>query len=443
MWINEAETPELKHDYALVIEEILKQRIQGVKNKKGFWIPPTFPKLLYVLTENNYMEGTEYYYLTKLAATCTSKRMVPDYISELKMKENKEGNVYGCMGCRSFLSPWKDPETGEYKFWGRLNTGVVTINLPYVALEMKEQNPKWDMHNEDDVNAFFKLLDKYLEYCHQALLEGHKWLEGTLSDVSPILWQNGALARLKPGETIDSKIFGGYSTSSLGFVGLHETMVALTGKSHYLPKDDKASEENKEFAYRINKYMSDKCKEWNEIPGQNHGFSLYGTPEESTTYKFAKALQKRFGTKIKGVTDKNYVTNSYHVNVKEKITAFDKLGFEAYFQDTTPGGAISYIETGNMEKNIQGILDIMKFMYHHIMYAEFNNKPDFCSACDFYGEMKIKKNDSGKLIWYCPNCGCTDETKLQVFRRTCGYIGSHFWNQGRTQEINDREVHVN
>ncbi len=443
MWIDEAETPELKHDYALVIEEILRQRIKGVKNKKGYWIPPTFPKLLYVTTESNIHEDSEYFYLTKLAAECTSKRMVPDYISAKKMMENKEGNIYGCMGCRSFLSPWKDPETGEYKFWGRLNTGVVTINLPYVALEMKEKNPNWDMHNPDDVKSFFELLDTYLEYCHKALLQGHKWLEGTLSDVSPILWQNGALARLNPGETIDSKIFGGYSTSSLGFVGLHETMMALTGKSHYLPSDDPDSNDNKEFAYKINKYLSDKCKEWNEIPGQNHGFSLYGTPEESTTYKFAKAIQKRFGNNIKGVTDKNYIINSYHVNVKETIDAFTKLKFESYFQDTTPGGAISYIESGDMTKNIEGVIDLIQYMYETSMYAEINNKPDFCNNCEWYGEMKLKKNDTGKLIWYCPNCGCTDETKLQVFRRTCGYIGSHFWNQGRTQEINERKEHVN
>jgi len=389
------------------------------------------------LTENNISVGTEFYYLTKIAAKCTSKRMVPDYISEKKMLENKEGNVYGCMGCRSFLSPWKDPETGKYKFWGRLNTGVVTLNLPYVALLMKEKNPNWDMNNPNDEKEFFDLVDKYAEYCHQALIQGHKWLEGTLSDVSPILWQNGALARLKPGEKIDSKIFDGYSTSSLGFVGLHETMIALTGKSHF------STPENKEFAFKINKHLSDLCKYWNTIPGQNHGFSLYGTPEESTTFRFAKALQKRFGNQIKGVTDKNYITNSYHLPVTQETDAFTKLGFESYFQDTTPGGAISYIETGNMEKNVEAILNVMKFMYEKIMYAEFNSKLDYCGNCGYTGEIQIEEDENKKLYWICPCCGNTDERTLTVMRRTCGYIGSHFWNQGRTQEIKERVVHMN
>lgn len=436
MWINEAETPELERDYVMVIEEILKQRIQGVKNAKGVWTTPAFPKILYVLTENNYKPGTKYFNLTKLAAKCTAKRMVPDYISEKIMKQNKEGNVYGCMGCRSFLSPWKDPETGEYKFWGRLNTGVVTINLPYVALEIKEKYPDWDMNNPEDVSKFFVLLDEYLEKCHKALLQGHKWLEGTKSDVSPILWQNGALARLKPGETIDSKIFGGYSTSSLGFVGLHETMIALTGKPH------NASKENKTFALRINKYLSDKCVEWNKIPGQNHGFSLYGTPEESTTYKFAKALQKRFGTNVKGVTDKNYIINSYHIGIKEHVDAFEKLGFEADFQNVTPGGAISYVETGNLTKNIESVVDLLSFIYEHIMYAELNSKLDRCNVCDYEGEIELKRDENNKFYWCCPNCGNTDERTLEVIRRTCGYIGRKYWNQGRTEEIGDRYVHM-
>ena len=440
VWLNEAETPELKADYAMVVEELLKQRIKGIKNDQGAWIAPTFPKILYVLSENNINPDGEYFYLTKLAAECTAKRMVPDYISEKKMRELKENNVYGCMGCRSFLAPWKDPETGKYKFWGRLNTGVVTINLPHVALEMKEENPNWDMHNPEDVKAFYEKFDHYLEYCHRALLEGHKWLEGTKASVSPILWQHGALARLKPNETIDSKIFNGYSSSSLGYVGLHETMMALTGKSHT------ASEENKQFALEIAKHMNLKCQEWNKIPGQNHGFSLYGTPEESTTYKFSKCLRKLHGV-IKGITDKNYITNSYHWPVTEGledgVTPFVKLGFESEFQQYTTGGAISYVEAPNMINNIEAVISVMRFIYDHIMYAELNCKLDYCHTCGGYGTIDMVKNKDGKLIWKCHNCGEEDPENIDVSVRVCGYISSaNTINQGRMEEIGSRKKHM-
>ena len=643
VWLNEAETPELKADYAMVIEELLKQRIKGIKNDQGAWIAPTFPKILYTLSENNITPDGEYFYLTKLAAECTTKRMVPDYISEKKMRELKEDNVYGCMGavtsesrvywklngkahqgsiekmyhsvidrydveeesqfgqqgnpnkdinlkdfdveiydngagkyvkclmmnknlasqfrmykirtynpidnrdvnlvvthdhpmmklksefdpklvtidwnnpddvsskceevqaenlktgdyvffteekrciktgeivdqtiptpvqilitpisndykyvydvttesehfmvnnlwshnCRSFLAPWKDPETGEYKFWGRLNTGVVTINLPHVALEMKEENPNWDMHNPEDVKAFYEKFDRYLEYCHRALLEGHKWLEGTKASVSPILWQHGALARLKPNETIDSKIFNGYSSSSLGYVGLHETLMALTGKSHT------ASEENKQFALNIAKHMNLKCQEWNNIPGQNHGFSLYGTPEESTTYKFSKSLRKLHGV-VKGITDKNYITNSYHWPVTEGledgVTPFVKLGFESEFQQYTTGGAISYVEAPNMVNNIEAVITVMRFIYDHIMYAELNCKLDYCHTCGGYGTIEMIKNKDGKFIWKCHNCGEEDPENIDVSVRVCGYISSaNAINQGRMEEINSRKKHM-
>ena len=342
--------------------------------------------------------------------------------------------------CRSFLAPWKDPETGEYKFWGRLNTGVVTINLPHVALEMKEENPNWDMHNPEDVKAFYEKFDRYLEYCHRALLEGHKWLEGTKASVSPILWQHGALARLKPNETIDSKIFNGYSSSSLGYVGLHETLMALTGKSHT------ASEENKQFALNIAKHMNLKCQEWNNIPGQNHGFSLYGTPEESTTYKFSKSLRKLHGV-VKGITDKNYITNSYHWPVTEGledgVTPFVKLGFESEFQQYTTGGAISYVEAPNMVNNIEAVITVMRFIYDHIMYAELNCKLDYCHTCGGYGTIEMIKNKDGKFIWKCHNCGEEDPENIDVSVRVCGYISSaNAINQGRMEEINSRKKHM-
>lgn len=440
IWLNEAETEELKKDYVMVIEELLKQRIKGIKNEKGAWIAPVFPKILFVLCENNYKPGTEYFYLTKLAAECTTKRMVPDYISEKKMIELKEGNVYGCMGCRSFLAPWKDPETGKYKFWGRLNTGVVTLNLPHVALEMIEENPNWDMNNPDDVKAFYDKLDVYLEYCHKALLQGHKWLEGTKASVSPILWQHGAIARLQPNETIDSKIFGGYSSSSLGYVGLYETMMALTGKAHTY------SEENKQFALGITKHLNEKCAYWNTIPGENHGFSLYGTPEESTTYKFSKALRALHGVK-KGITDKNYIINSYHYNVKEGlscgVTPFKKLKFEADFQNYTSGGAISYVEAPNMGNNVEAVLTVLEFIYDNIMYAELNCKLDYCHICEGYGTIQMVKNKDNKLIWKCQNCGNEDTDKLDVSIRVCGYISSaNTINQGRMEEISERDPNM-
>lgn len=424
LYLNEAETLQEKHDLALVIEEILKQRIKGVKNKKGVWVTPAFPKLLYVLDNNNCDENTEYWYLTELAAKCTAKRMVPDYISEKKMHEYKidqNGNpqCYPCMGCRSFLTPYVD-ENGNSKFYGRFNQGVVTINLPAVGLTAR-----------GDFDKFWRVLDEKLELCHRALRIRHERLLGTTSDVAPILWQYGAIARLKEGEKIDKLLYGGYSTISLGYAGLYECVKAMTGHSHTDP-------EAKEFALAVMQRLNDKCAEWREA--ENIAYSVYGTPLESTTYKFAKALQKRFGI-IEGITDKNYITNSYHVHVTEKIDAFTKLKFESEFQRLSPGGAISYIEVPDMTNNIPAVLEVIKFIYNNIMYAELNTKSDYCCECGFDGEIQVIEED-GKLLWECPNCGNRDQTKMSVARRTCGYIGTQFWNQGRTQEIKDRVEHL-
>lgn len=424
LYLNEAETLQEKHDLALVIEEILKQRIQGVKNKKGVWVTPAFPKLLYVLDNNNCDEHTEYWYLTELAAKCTAKRMVPDYISEKKMHEYKidqNGNpqCYPCMGCRSFLTPYVD-ENGNPKYYGRFNQGVVTINLPAVGLTAK-----------GDFDKFWHVLDEKLELCHKALRIRHERLLGTTSDVAPILWQYGAIARLEEGEKIDKLLYGGYSTISLGYAGLYECVKAMTGHSHTDP-------EAKEFALAVMQKLNDKCAEWREA--ENIAYSVYGTPLESTTYKFAKALQKRFGI-IPGITDKNYITNSYHVHVTEKIDAFTKLKFESEFQRLSPGGAISYIEVPDMTNNIPAVLEVIKFIYNNIMYAELNTKSDYCCECGFDGEIQVIEED-GKLLWECPNCGNRDQTKMSVARRTCGYIGTQFWNQGRTQEIKDRVEHL-
>ena len=424
LYLNEAETLQEKHDLALVIEEILKQRIKGVKNKKGVWVTPAFPKLLYVLDNNNCDENTEYWYLTELAAKCTAKRMVPDYISEKKMHEYKidqNGNpqCYPCMGCRSFLTPYVD-EDGNSKFYGRFNQGVVTINLPAVGLTAR-----------GDFDKFWRVLDEKLELCHRALRIRHERLLGTTSDVAPILWQYGAIARLKEGEKIDKLLYGGYSTISLGYAGLYECVKAMTGHSHTDP-------EAKEFALAVMQRLNDKCAEWREA--ENIAYSVYGTPLESTTYKFAKALQKRFGI-IEGITDKNYITNSYHVHVTEKIDAFTKLKFESEFQRLSPGGAISYIEVPDMTNNIPAVLEVIKFIYNNIMYAELNTKSDYCCECGFDGEIQVIEED-GKLLWECPNCGNRDQTKMSVARRTCGYIGTQFWNQGRTQEIKDRVEHL-
>ena len=438
MYLNE--DPEYKEEVAMIIEEILKQRILGTKNEKGVYITPTFPKLLYVLEEDNIHEGDPYFYLTKLAAKCTAKRMVPDYISEKKMKEYKlskgetegNGDVYPCMGCRSFLTPDRSGNgfnnisrarnfDGKPKYYGRFNQGVVTINLPYIGL----------LANKDK-DKFWELFDKYLELCHKALQYRHKRLEGTVSDSAPILWQNGAIARLDKGETIDKLLHGGYSTISLGYAGLYECVKAMTGKSH---TDDSV----KDFALSIMQHMNDKCQEWKEA--ENIDYSLYGTPLESTTYKFAKALQKKFGL-IEEITDKNYITNSYHVHVTEKIDAFTKLKFESEFQKLSPGGAISYIEIPNMNHNLQAVIQVIQFIYDNIMYAELNTKSDYCQVCGFDGEIKIVPDENGKLIWRCPNCGNTDQSKMNVVRRTCGYLGSNFWNQGRTQEILDRVLHL-
>lgn len=429
MYLNE--DPEYKKEVAMIIEEILKQRILGTKNEKGVYITPTFPKLLYVLEEDNIHEGDPYFYLTKLAAKCTAKRMVPDYISEKKMKEYKlskgetegNGDVYPCMGCRSFLTPDRSGNgfdnvsraknyNGKPKYYGRFNQGVVTINLPYIGL----------LANKDK-DKFWELFDKYLELCHKALQYRHKRLEGTVSDSAPILWQNGAIARLDKGETIDKLLHGGYSTISLGYAGLYECVKAMTGKSH---TDDSV----KDFALSIMQHMNDKCQEWKEA--ENIDYSLYGTPLESTTYKFAKALQKKFGL-IEGITDKNYITNSYHVHVAEKIDAFTKLKFESEFQKLSPGGAISYIEIPNMNHNLQAVIQVIQFIYDNIMYAELNTKSDYCQVCGFDGEIKIVPDENGKLIWRCPNCGNTDQSKMNVVRRTCGYLGSNFWNQGKRQ----------
>ena len=424
MYLGEAKDPQLKHDLALIIEETLKQRIRGVKNESGVWVTPAFPKLIYVLEEDNVHEDSKYFYLTELAAKCTAKRMVPDYISEKKMLEykvdkNGEGHCYTCMGCRSFLTPYVD-ENGKPKYYGRFNQGVVTINLVDVALS-----------SGGNVEEFWKIFDERLDLCYRALMERHNRLKGTLSDAAPILWQYGALARLKKGEPIDKLLYGGYSTISLGYAGLYECTKYMTGKSH-------TDEEAKPFALSVMQHMNDKCKEWKAK--ENIDFSLYGTPLESTTYKFSKCLQRRFGV-IPGVTDKNYITNSYHVHVSEKIDAFTKLKFESEFQQLSPGGAISYVEVPNMQDNIPAVLSVMKYIYENIMYAELNTKSDYCQVCGYDGEIGIVEED-GKLLWECPHCHNRDQSKMNVARRTCGYIGTQFWNQGRTQEIKDRVLHL-
>ena len=425
MYLNEARNEQEKKDLAVIIEETLLQRIQGVKNEAGVWITPAFPKLIYVLEPDNITEDSKYWYLTELAAKCTAKRMVPDYISEKKMLEykvdkNGEGHCYTCMGCRSFLTPYVD-ENGKPKYYGRFNQGVVTINLVDVALSSGK-----------DVDEFWKIFDERLDLCYRALMLRHNRLKGTLSDAAPILWQYGALARLKKGETIDKLLYGGYSTISLGYAGLYECVKYMTGKSHTSP-------EAKPFALSVMQHMNDKCKEWKAK--ENIDFSLYGTPLESTTYKFAKCLQKRFGI-IPGVTDKNYITNSYHVHVTEKIDAFTKLKFESEFQQLSPGGAISYVEVPNMQNNIPAVLELMKYIYENIMYAELNTKSDYCQVCGYDGEMRIVTDPDGKLVWECPNCHNRDQSKMNVARRTCGYIGTQFWNQGRTQEIKERVLHL-
>ena len=425
MYLGEARNPQEKADLAIIIEETIRQRYQGVKNEAGVWITPAFPKLIYVLEEDNIRPGTPYYYLTELAAKCTAKRMVPDYISEKKMLElkvdkNGEGHCYTCMGCRSFLTPYVDPETGKPKYYGRFNQGVVTINLVDVALSSKGNFEK-----------FWKIFDERLALCHRALQARHKRLLGTPSDAAPILWQYGALARLKKGEKIDKLLFGGYSTISLGYAGLYECVKYMTGKSH----TDAGA---KPFALSVMQHMNDKCNAWKKA--ENIDYSLYGTPLESTTYKFAKCLQKRFGI-VPGITDKNYITNSYHVHVSEHIDAFTKLKFESEFQKLSPGGAISYVEVPNMQDNLEAVMSVLQFIYDNIMYAELNTKSDYCQCCGYDGEIKIVEDD-GKLVWECPKCGNRDQNKLNVARRTCGYIGTQFWNQGRTQEIKDRVLHL-
>ncbi len=424
MYLGEARSEQERADLALIIEETLNQRIQGVKNESGVWVTPAFPKLIYVLEEDNVREGSKYWYLTELAARCTAKRMVPDYISEKKMLEykidkNGEGHCYTCMGCRSFLTPYVD-ENGKPKYYGRFNQGVVTINLVDVALS-----------SGGDKDKFWEVFDERLELCHRTLMYRHNRLKGTLSDAAPILWQYGALARLKKGETIDKLLYGGYSTISLGYAGLYECVKYMTGKSH-------TDEEAKPFALSVMQHMNDKCKEWKKE--HNIDFSLYGTPLESTTYKFSKCLQKRFGI-IPGVTDKNYITNSYHVHVAEPIDAFTKLKFESEFQQLSPGGAISYVEVPNMQNNIPAVLAVMQYIYDNIMYAELNTKSDYCQVCGYDGEIRIVEED-GKLLWECPHCHNRDQSKMNVARRTCGYIGTQFWNQGRTQEIRDRVLHL-
>ena len=419
LYLGEAKNEREREDLALIIEETLKQRYEGVKNEKGVAITPAFPKIIYVLEEDNIHPESKYYYLTELAAKCTAKRLVPDYISEKKMKELKEGNCFPVMGCRSALSPWKD-ENGNYKFYGRFNQGVVTINLIDVALS-----------SGGDMKKFWQILDERLNLCYEALMCRHNRLKGTLSDAAPILWQHGAIARLKPGEKIDKLLYGGYSTISLGYAGLYECTKYMTGKSHTDP-------DATPFAIKVMEKMNDACNKWKKET--NIGFSIYGTPLESTTYKFAKCLQKRFGI-IPGITDKNYITNSYHVHVTEQINAFDKLKFESQFQALSTGGAISYIEVPNMQDNIEAVLNVIKFIYDNIMYAELNTKSDYCQVCGYDGEIQIVEED-GKLIWECPNCHNRDQTKMNVARRTCGYIGSNFWNQGRTQEIKDRVLHL-
>ena len=424
MYLGEARNEQEKKDLALIIEETLQQRIQGVKNEKGVYITPAFPKLIYVLEEQNIHEDSPYWYLTELAAKCTAKRMVPDYISEKKMLElkidkNGEGHCYTCMGCRSFLTPYVD-ENGQPKYYGRFNQGVVTLNLPDIALS-----------SGGDMEKFWQIFDERLELCHRALMCRHNRLKGTLSDAAPILWQNGALARLQKGETIDKLLYGGYSTISLGYAGLYECVKYMTGKSHTDP-------DGEPFALKVMQHMNDACKGWKEK--HRIDFSLYGTPLESTTYKFAKCLQKRFGV-IEGITDKGYITNSYHVHVTEEIDAFSKLKFEAKFQALSPGGAISYVEVPDMQNNIKAVLQVMKFIYDNIMYAELNTKSDYCQVCGYDGEIAIVEED-GKLVWECPNCGNRDQDKMNVARRTCGYIGTQYWNQGRTQEIRDRVLHL-
>ena len=432
MYLNEARNEQEKKDLAMIIEETLRQRYEGVKNEKGVWITPAFPKLIYVLEEDNVREGTPYWYLTRLAAQCTAKRMVPDYISEKKMLELK-GDVYVCMGCRSFLTPDRftdagvgnianagNYEPGKHKYYGRFNQGVVTINLPDIALSSGR-----------DVTKFWEIFNERMELCHKALMCRHERLKGTLSDAAPILWQYGALARLEKGEPIDKLLYGGYSTISLGYAGLYECVKYMTGKSHTDP-------EATPFALQIMDALNDACRKWKEE--SNIDFSLYGTPLESTTYKFAKCLQNRFGL-IPGITDKSYITNSYHVHVTEEIDAFTKLSFEAQFQHLSPGGAISYVEVPNMQQNIDAVLEVMQFIYDNIIYAELNTKSDYCQCCGFDGEIEIREDD-GKLVWVCPQCGNTDQSKMNVARRTCGYIGTQYWNQGRTQEIKDRVLHL-
>ena len=425
MYLGEARNAQEKADLAIIIEETIRQRYQGVKNEAGVWITPAFPKLIYVLEEDNIRPGTPYYYLTELAAKCTAKRMVPDYISEKKMLElkvdkNGEGHCYTCMGCRSFLTPYVDPETGKPKYYGRFNQGVVTINLVDVALS-----------SGGNFEKFWKIFDERLALCHRALQARHQRLLGTPSDAAPILWQYGALARLKKGEKIDKLLFGGYSTISLGYAGLYECVKYMTGKSH----TDAGA---KPFALSVMQHMNDKCNQWKKA--ENMDYSLYGTPLESTTYKFAKCLQKRFGI-VPGITDKNYITNSYHVHVSEQIDAFTKLKFESDFQRLSPGGAISYVEVPNMQDNLEAVMSVLQFIYDNIMYAELNTKSDYCQCCGYDGEIKIVEDD-GKLVWECPKCGNRDQNKLNVARRTCGYIGTQFWNQGRTQEIKDRVLHL-
>ena len=423
MYLDEVPEGRTRDDLAMIIEEVMKQRMQGVKNEKGVWITPAFPKLIYVLDEDNITKDSKYWYLTELAAKCTAKRMVPDYISAKIMKELKNGDVYPCMGCRSFLTVEDSQRNadGSHKFYGRFNQGVVTINLVDVACSA-----------EGNMERFWEILDERLELCHRALRCRHERLLGTVSDVAPILWQNGALARLKKGETIDKLLFDGYSTISLGYAGLYEMCMRMLGKSHTDP-------EAKPFALAVMQRLNDKCKEWKEA--ENISYSVYGTPMESTTYKFAKCLQKRFGI-IPSVTDKNYITNSYHVHVTEEIDAFSKLKFESEFQKLSPGGAISYIEVPNMQTNIPAVLSVLQYIYENIMYAELNTKSDFCEVCGYDGEIKIIEDETGKLVWECPNCGNRDQDKLFVARRTCGYIGTQFWNQGRTQEIKDRVLHL-
>ena len=425
MYLGEARTPQEKADLAIIIEETIRQRFQGVKNEAGVWITPAFPKLIYVLEEDNIRPGSPYYYLTELAAKCTAKRMGPDHISEKKMlglkgDKNGEGHCYTCMGCRSFLTPYVDPETNQPKYYGRFNQGVVTINLVDVALS-----------SGGNFEEFWKIFDERLDLCHRALQARHKRLLGTLSDAAPILWQYGALARLKKGEKIDKLLFGGYSTISLGYAGLYECVKYMTGKSH-------TDAEAKPFALSVMQHMNDCCKAWKQA--ENIDYSLYGTPLESTTYKFATCLQKRFGI-IPGITDKNYITNSYHVHVSEQIDAFTKLKFESEFQELSPGGAISYVEVPNMQDNLEAVMSVLQFIYDNIMYAELNTKSDYCQCCGYDGEIRIVEDD-GKLVWECPKCGNRDQSKLNVARRTCGYIGTQFWNQGRTQEIRDRVLHL-